>query len=231
MNRLRLGDDAKIIGHEWGEPFEIGGVRVSLHPAGHIRGSAQVRVEHKGEVSSRAMFSSRRLRLACRSIAGPIPGGSSQNEVSRLEELLIEHEPTNVWILGDFVHHPSVLGGESWKRFERLGLAFPYVQFRVVRGNHDRGLQLPASSRVEMYPEGFQVGPFTLSHYPAQGESPGFQGMSIQCVRWEMGQMLCSFRASTDSKRALSYRRLASLPRVWRSRPRKVWSISSPTST
>ena len=107
----------------------------------------------------------------------PIPGGASQNQVSRLEELLIEHEPTNVWILGDFVHHPSVLGGDSWKRFERLGSVFPYVQFRVVRGNHDRGLQLPASSRVEMYPEGFQVGPFTLSHYPRSGGGePWFSG-------------------------------------------------------
>ncbi|MFT4703453.1 MAG: putative mRNA 3-end processing factor [Bradymonadia bacterium] len=48
--RARVGKDANIVGHEWGAPFELGGVRVSLHPAGHIRGSAQVRVEHGGEV-------------------------------------------------------------------------------------------------------------------------------------------------------------------------------------
>ena len=30
--------------------LDIGGVRVSLHPAGHILGSAQVRIEHGGEV-------------------------------------------------------------------------------------------------------------------------------------------------------------------------------------
>lgn len=34
----------------YGVPTEIDGVRVSLHPAGHILGSAQVRVEHRGEV-------------------------------------------------------------------------------------------------------------------------------------------------------------------------------------
>ena len=47
--KLRLGD-IKVEGREYGEPFTINGVRFSLHPAGHIPGSAQVRVEHRGEV-------------------------------------------------------------------------------------------------------------------------------------------------------------------------------------
>ncbi len=48
--RARLGPDAEIHGVAWGEVIERSGVRVSLHPAGHILGSAQVRVEHRGEV-------------------------------------------------------------------------------------------------------------------------------------------------------------------------------------
>lgn len=48
--RLRLGNDISLQTVEYGEPFTINGVRFSLHPAGHIIGSAQVRVEHKGEV-------------------------------------------------------------------------------------------------------------------------------------------------------------------------------------
>ncbi|WP_233835588.1 ligase-associated DNA damage response exonuclease [Paraburkholderia sp. ZP32-5] len=35
---------------EYGEPLTIGDVRVSLHPAGHVLGSAQVRIEHAGRV-------------------------------------------------------------------------------------------------------------------------------------------------------------------------------------
>lgn len=47
--RSRLGEnDCQSIG--WNEPVTRNGVRVSLHPAGHIIGSAQVRVEYKGEV-------------------------------------------------------------------------------------------------------------------------------------------------------------------------------------
>lgn len=47
--QLRLGDnDYQSV--EWNEPLGINGVKVSLHPAGHIIGSSQVRIEHQGEV-------------------------------------------------------------------------------------------------------------------------------------------------------------------------------------
>ena len=42
---LRVGMDAQIDGLRYGETRVIGDVRVSLHPAGHILGSAQVRCE------------------------------------------------------------------------------------------------------------------------------------------------------------------------------------------
>jgi len=47
--RRRLGGVA-LQGVAYGEPVTINGVRVSLHPAGHVLGSAQVRIEHRGEV-------------------------------------------------------------------------------------------------------------------------------------------------------------------------------------
>jgi putative mRNA 3-end processing factor len=48
--RERLGADATILGVPYGEPVTLHGTRVSLHPAGHLLGSAQVRVERGGEV-------------------------------------------------------------------------------------------------------------------------------------------------------------------------------------
>ena len=45
----RLGT-ISVTGKEWGESFTINGVKFSLHPAGHIIGSSQIRVEYKGEV-------------------------------------------------------------------------------------------------------------------------------------------------------------------------------------
>ncbi|MDC7994808.1 ligase-associated DNA damage response exonuclease [Altibacter sp. HG106] len=45
----RLGD-ITVTGKAWGETFVINGVTFSLHPAGHIVASSQVRVEYQGEV-------------------------------------------------------------------------------------------------------------------------------------------------------------------------------------
>ncbi|MEZ4681219.1 MAG: hypothetical protein R2932_44095 [Caldilineaceae bacterium] len=48
--RTRLGADAQIQTQPYGEGLIHNGVRISFHPAGHILGSAQIRVEHEGEV-------------------------------------------------------------------------------------------------------------------------------------------------------------------------------------
>lgn len=46
---LRLGD-IQLQTVEYEEPILINGVRFSFHPAGHIMGSAQIRVEYQGEI-------------------------------------------------------------------------------------------------------------------------------------------------------------------------------------
>ncbi len=48
--RTRLGPDANMQTQPYGVPLIHHGVRISFHPAGHILGSAQIRVEHQGEV-------------------------------------------------------------------------------------------------------------------------------------------------------------------------------------
>lgn len=45
----RLGE-IDVEGKAYGESFTINTVKFSLHPAGHVIGSSQIRVEHKGEV-------------------------------------------------------------------------------------------------------------------------------------------------------------------------------------
>ncbi|MFC0679304.1 ligase-associated DNA damage response exonuclease [Lysobacter korlensis] len=47
--RWRLGEQDYRV-YEYGEPFDLGDARVSLHPAGHVLGSSQVRIEVDGEV-------------------------------------------------------------------------------------------------------------------------------------------------------------------------------------
>jgi len=48
--KYRLGNDINAQAIGYGEVIEMNGVKISLHPAGHIWGSAQVRLEANGEV-------------------------------------------------------------------------------------------------------------------------------------------------------------------------------------
>ncbi len=46
----RLGEHGVYNTHAYREPFQLGDVKISFHPAGHILGSAQIRLECDGEV-------------------------------------------------------------------------------------------------------------------------------------------------------------------------------------
>lgn len=48
--RKRLGEGIALQAVRYGETIRIGSTTVSLHPAGHLLGSSQVRIEHHGEV-------------------------------------------------------------------------------------------------------------------------------------------------------------------------------------
>ncbi len=48
--RARIGGEGAIQSAEYGERIAMGSVTVSLHPAGHMLGSAQIRIERAGEV-------------------------------------------------------------------------------------------------------------------------------------------------------------------------------------
>ncbi len=47
--RSRLGH-ISLQAHEYGDTVDINGVKLSFHPAGHVLGSSQIRVEYRGEV-------------------------------------------------------------------------------------------------------------------------------------------------------------------------------------
>ncbi len=49
--KSRLGPDIAVQGIGYNEPITVNGVKVSLHPAGHIIGSAQVRMEYEGKIA------------------------------------------------------------------------------------------------------------------------------------------------------------------------------------
>jgi putative mRNA 3-end processing factor len=49
--KIRIGEDITCDSVGYNEPITINGVKVSFHPAGHIVGSSQIRMEYKGYVT------------------------------------------------------------------------------------------------------------------------------------------------------------------------------------
>lgn len=49
--RMRMSDEAEFQFLPYGESISVGGVQISFHPAGHMLGSAQVRLEYRGQVA------------------------------------------------------------------------------------------------------------------------------------------------------------------------------------
>jgi putative mRNA 3-end processing factor len=47
---MRMSPEAEFRFLPYGEKVTVGGVRISFHPAGHILGSGQVRLEHQGKI-------------------------------------------------------------------------------------------------------------------------------------------------------------------------------------
>jgi putative mRNA 3-end processing factor len=50
LMRERLGPDSVIDAHAYGDAFKMNDVEVSFHPAGHVLGSAQIRMAYEGRV-------------------------------------------------------------------------------------------------------------------------------------------------------------------------------------
>ncbi|WP_194777276.1 ligase-associated DNA damage response exonuclease [Pararhodonellum marinum] len=48
--KLRLGPEISLQTLDYNSPVYLNGVKLSLHPAGHIPGSSQIRLEHEGKV-------------------------------------------------------------------------------------------------------------------------------------------------------------------------------------
>ena len=49
--KIRIGEDIEVQSVGYNDPIFINGVKVSFHPAGHIVGSSQIRMEYKGFVT------------------------------------------------------------------------------------------------------------------------------------------------------------------------------------
>lgn len=102
-----------------------------------------------------------------RALGQPVPGGTTRDNLARLDALIAEHRPQRLVCLGDFLHAasgrtPGVLQAlGDWRAMHRS------VTMTLVRGNHDdRAGDPPPEAGIEVVDEPWLLGPFACCHHP-----------------------------------------------------------------
>ncbi|MBS0453214.1 MAG: ligase-associated DNA damage response endonuclease PdeM [Proteobacteria bacterium] len=102
-----------------------------------------------------------------RALGQPVPGGTTAQNLGRLDALLAAHAVRHLVLLGDFLHAaqartPALLSALDDWRARHGDLACT-----LVRGNHDsRAGDPPSSLGIDIVTEPWLIGPFACCHHP-----------------------------------------------------------------
>lgn len=98
----------------------------------------------------------------------PIPEGSMERDLFRLEQLLDLHEAKRCIVVGDLVHHHSGLTEQTLEAMERT-ICKGRLSVDLVIGNHDRALMRPSTRirdwPVKLHPDSLLIPPFAFAHH------------------------------------------------------------------
>jgi putative mRNA 3-end processing factor len=161
--KLRLGQKVNVQSIAYNEPVFINGVQVSLHPSGHLPGSAQVRVEYKGEV----WVASGDYKIENDGLADPFEPVRCQTFITECTfglpifdwapQVEVFSEINNWWLQNQRQNRTSVLFAYSLGKAQRLlaGLnpefGQVYVHDSIFKTNEAlvfSGLKLPAYNKI-----------------------------------------------------------------------------------
>jgi DNA ligase-associated metallophosphoesterase len=97
----------------------------------------------------------------------PVPRGTTTENLQALDALIDGCEAAQVLFLGDFLHArhahaaATIAAMTAWR--ERRGA----LELTLVRGNHDlHAGDPPATLRIEVVDEPWQIGPLLFAHHP-----------------------------------------------------------------
>jgi DNA ligase-associated metallophosphoesterase len=112
---------------------------------------------------------------AFRSAGIAVPETSHDDDLDRLEKIVLQHAAKTLVILGDFFHakigrtEPTLMALKRWRdRHEDLEII-------LVTGNHDVHAGPPPDEwNIRCVQEPWMLGPFTCRHKPVERNSTGF---------------------------------------------------------
>lgn len=104
---------------------------------------------------------------AYRRLGQPVPHGTTQANLQRLDALLDRYRCEQLIFLGDFLHAPESQTPATLSQLLDWRARHPELAVTLIRGNHDRRAgDPPASLAMTVVPEPLLLGPFALQHEP-----------------------------------------------------------------
>ncbi len=152
MPRDRAGS-AAIVAAEWaGETVHLLPELALWWPAGGVLFVADL---HLGKAAT------------YRALGQPVPGGTTQQNLSRLDALLARHGPRHLVFLGDFLHAAQARTTGLLTMLAAWRERHAGIAMTLVRGNHDsRAGDPPPGLDIAVVDEPWLLGPFACCHHP-----------------------------------------------------------------
>ena len=111
----------------------------------------------------------------------PVPEGSAQRDLARLERLIVETAARRLLILGDLFHAAGGCTPEVFAEFAAMRQRIASTAVLLVIGNHDQRIgRLPADLGIDSCLRGLDEPPFHFVHEPATAlDEPGRTAFTI----------------------------------------------------
>jgi uncharacterized protein len=105
---------------------------------------------------------------AYRALGQPVPHGTTNQNLQRLNFLLSQYPTEQLIFLGDFLHAPKSHASATLAALREWRTQHSSMRCILVRGNHDKHAgDPPADLNIETVDEPYLIGEFALQHIPA----------------------------------------------------------------
>jgi DNA ligase-associated metallophosphoesterase len=102
-----------------------------------------------------------------RRLGVPVPGGTTQQALARLDAALDATEAAHIVFLGDLLHSRHAQAADAMAALRQWRLGKPDLELTLVRGNHDdHAGDPPADLGVHCVDGPLCIGPWALLHEP-----------------------------------------------------------------